>query len=159
MPLCVISHSLGSVIASNYFYDLQKNKHKLVINKSSLLEKGETLAHFYTLGTTLSLWSLRYRNFDRPINLPSEGVKKHYPNLKGEWINFYSNNDALGYPIKGINNAYESAVTEDRIVRTGNLLTFWNPLCHTGYFKDKKLLDAITDRLVTTWKQINSMKE
>ena len=72
-PLCVISHSLGSVIASNFFYDLQQNKKNVraSINELSLLEKGDTLTLFYTIGTTLPLWSLRYNNFDRPLNIPS----------------------------------------------------------------------------------------
>lgn len=155
-PLCVISHSLGSVIASNFFYDLQKNNRDLIINKDSYLEKGETLALFYTLGTTLPLWSLRH-DFDQPINIPSKLLNKHYPQVKGEWINFYSKNDVLGFPLKEVSERYQNSVTEDRIVRIGNLLTFWNPLCHIGYFRNKRVLNRITDQLVLTWKQINSI--
>lgn len=41
-PLCIISHSLGSVIASNYFYDLQfkQNSQDSKIERLSPLEKG-----------------------------------------------------------------------------------------------------------------------
>ena len=40
-PLCVISHSLGSVIASNFFYDLQFSSrgHRLVVDPEAPLER------------------------------------------------------------------------------------------------------------------------
>jgi hypothetical protein len=152
-PLCVISHSLGSVLASNYFYDLQT---KQMEGTPSALEKGDTLALFYTLGTALPLWSLRYHDFDRPLNIPSPKLKKYYPNVKGEWVNFYDKDDILGYPLKTINEVYNQAVTEDREVNVGNILTSWNPLCHTSYFTDKDVIDGIVDGLVRTWKQVNN---
>ncbi|QUW23546.1 chemotaxis protein [Sporosarcina sp. Marseille-Q4063] len=154
-PLCVISHSLGSVIASNYVYDLQMKKGDA--RSLSPLEKGDTLTLFYTLGTTLPLWSLRYYNFNRPINIPSKELRNFYPGLKGEWINFYDKDDILGYPLKGVSENYNLAVDEDRKVNVGGLFTSWNPLCHKKYFKDKDVIDPIVDGLVRTWRQINNM--
>lgn len=156
-PLCVISHSLGSVMASNYFYDLQVKKEDVtsVINKSSPLENGDTLTLFYTMGTTLPLWSLRYSNFNRPINIPSINLKDYYPELQGEWINFYNKNDVLGFPLMPIYEDYDIAANEDREVNIGNLLTSWNPLCHTAYDTDMLVIEPIVDGLVRTWRQIN----
>lgn len=154
-PLCIISHSLGSVLASNFFYDLQFKQNP---NNTKLtpLEKGDTLTLFYTLGTALPLWSLRYHNFDRPLNIPSPKLKKYYENVKGEWINFYDNDDVLGYPLKTINDVYKNAVNEDREVNVGNLLTSWNPLCHTSYFTDRDVINGIVEGLVRTWRQVNN---
>lgn len=154
-PLCVISHSLGSVIASNYFYDLQVDKGDAI--KLSPLEKGNTLTLFYTLGTTLPLWSLRYHNFNRPINIPSKELPNFHPGLKGEWINFYDKDDVLGYPLKDVSEHYNAAVDEDRKVNVGGLFTSWNPLCHIKYLKDKDVVDPIVDGLVRTWRQINNI--
>lgn len=153
-PLCVIAHSLGAVIASNYFYDLQKKKD---VSGPSPLEKGDTLTLFYTLGTTLPLWSLRYHNFNRPINIPSKALQNYYPGLRGEWINFYDKDDVLGYPLKDVHENYNAAVDEDRQVNAGGLLTSWNPLSHIRYFTDKDVIDPIVDGLVRTWKQINNI--
>ena len=136
-PLCVIAHSLGAVIASNYFYDLQKKKD---ISGPSPLEKGDTLTLFYTLGTTLPLWSLRYHNFNRPINIPSKALRNYYPSLRGEWINFYDKDDVLGYPLKDVHENYNAAVDEDRQVNAGGLLTSWNPLSHIRYLLIRTLL-------------------
>ncbi|MCH6264181.1 chemotaxis protein [Neobacillus citreus] len=156
-PLCVISHSLGSVITSNYFYDLQYKENDGTVDGSqfSPLENGDTITLFYTLGTTLPLWSLRYFNFDQPIKIPSPKLKEFYPGLNGEWINFYDKDDILGYPLRPINDIYKNAVTEDRQVNVGNILTSWNPLCHMSYFRDKDVIEGIADGLVRTWRHIN----
>ncbi|MEH7345072.1 chemotaxis protein [Bacillus sp. JJ1532] len=156
-PLCIISHSLGSVMASNYFYDLQFKQDDVtsIINESSPLETGDTLTLFYTMGTTLPLWSLRYFNFNRPINIPSKNLQSYYSGLQGEWINFYYKNDVLGFPLKPVDENYDIAVNEDREVNVGNILTSWNPLSHLSYDTDKLVIEPIVDGLVRTWRQIN----
>jgi hypothetical protein len=70
-PLVVIAHSLGSVIASNYIYDLQDPGGKGLIAPSvrakmgnTALERGETLAALYTLGSPIAFWSTR--SWSRP---------------------------------------------------------------------------------------------
>jgi hypothetical protein len=94
-PLCIIAHSLGSVIASNYVYDLQTDARKPIISKTvrdvmtqprkdNKLEWGDTLTLFYTLGSPIPLWSLRYKDFGVPVSVPAPDVK-----IDGEWVNFY----------------------------------------------------------------------
>lgn len=156
-PLCVISHSLGAVIASNYFYDLQYRLKEIecVVNELSPLERGDTLTLFYTLGTTLPLWSLRYDDFIRPINIPSHNLQHYYPTLQGEWVNFYNPNDVLGFPLKTVNKNYALAVTKDREVKVGNVFTKWNPLSHMHYLTDKLVIDPIVEGLYRTWWNVN----
>lgn len=158
-PLCVIAHSLGSTIASNYFYDLQFKLEDVSSNIKAFspLEKGETLTLFYTLGSTLPLWSLRYHNFSNPINIPSKVLKEIYPHLEGEWINFYDKDDILGYPLKGINESYRQAVNEDKEVSIGGKLMGWTPACHTKYLTDINVVERVVEGLVKTWKHINHL--
>ncbi|KGP77360.1 MULTISPECIES: hypothetical protein [Paenibacillus] len=157
-PLCVISHSLGSVIASNFFYDLQHAKENTKItNPNSALERGETLSLFYTCGTTLPLWSLRYASFDRPIQVPSKEFSAKYPAIAGEWINFYDKDDVLGYPLKSIHPEYDKAVHEDRDVNVGTILDQWTPLCHNGYLHSNKVIKPIAEGLHKVWMQINGV--
>jgi hypothetical protein len=60
-PLAVIAHSLGTIIASNYFNDLQTShlrplSQKLMAvlgNAPTLLEAGKTFARFYTMEALL----------------------------------------------------------------------------------------------------------
>ncbi|MEH7284888.1 chemotaxis protein [Priestia megaterium] len=172
-PLCVIAHSLGSTIASNYFYDLQfkLNDVNWNIKAHTPLERGETLTLFYTLGSTLPLWSLRYieKDFNHAINIPSQSINKFYPKLKGEWINFYDKDDILGYPLKGISDGYRQAVDEDKEVSvrgnengnikeiTEGIIEGWTPLCHINYLTDKNVLERIVEGLVRTWKHVNDI--
>ncbi|PJN53028.1 hypothetical protein PAEAM_42300 [Paenibacillus sp. GM1FR] len=157
-PLCVVSHSLGSVIASNYFYDLQNAKEKTkIIDPSSPLERGETLSLFYTCGTTLPLWSLRYTSFDHPIQVPSKDFLTMHPNIAGEWINFYDKDDVLGFPLKSIHPEYDKIVKEDRDVNVGTIIDRWTPLCHNGYLHSNKVIRPIAEGLHKIWQQINGL--
>ncbi|AEI45559.1 hypothetical protein [Paenibacillus mucilaginosus] len=154
-PLCVIAHSLGAVIASNYFYDLQYEVRQPAADANTPLECGDTLALFYSMGTTLPLWSLRYRNFNRPIAVPSRGLHSRYPAVDGEWVNFYDKDDILGYPLRSIDPAYEEAVREDYEVRISDWLRGWNPLCHSEYLRSPEVIGRMADGLAQTWRAVH----
>ncbi|MEO8394016.1 MAG: chemotaxis protein [Chloroflexota bacterium] len=164
-PLCIIAHSLGAVITSNFIYDLQFDTPKNPLISSDVrramgdpptpLELGETLNLLYTMGSPLALWSLRYRRFGKPIRVPDHRLKLHYPELGWEWINFYDADDPIGFPLKTLNKRYRDVVNEDREVNVGNLLTIWNPLSHLGYWKDNDVVKPIADKLIDIWKTVN----
>ena len=145
-PLCIISHSLGTVITSNYIYDLQAEKAQIDIGDTPL-ERGETLTSVYTMASQIPFWSLRHPNFNQPIKVPSSRLEQHYPNLKGEWINFYNKSDIMGYPLKSLNEAYFKAVTEDKEVNDGGLLESWNPLSHCSYWTSESAIATIANGL------------
>ena len=154
-PLCIISHSLGTVISSNYIYDLQTKKAQIDIGDTPL-ERGETLISVYTMASQIPFWSLRHPNFDRPIKVPSEKLGQYYSNLKGEWINFYNKSDIMGYPLRSLNEAYSKAVTEDREVNDGGLLESWNPLSHCSYWTSEKAIDTIANGLYDILQQLDT---
>ena len=154
-PLCIISHSLGTVITSNYIYDLQTQKTQIDIGDTSL-ERGETLTCVYTLASQIPFWSLRHPNFDHPIKVPSTKLHQHYPDLKGEWINFFNRSDIMGYPLKSLNEAYSEAVTEDKEVDAGGIVKSWNPLSHCSYWTDKNVIDTIAASLHRILQQLEA---
>ncbi|WP_405156522.1 chemotaxis protein [Paenibacillus sp. FSL K6-0108] len=156
-PLCIIAHSLGAVIASNFFYDLQfpSNRTPSIVDVTSALERGDTLTNFYSFGTTLPLWSLRYHDFSRPIQVPSPLAGQYFPGLEGEWINFYDRDDILGYPLRPIDPAYEAAVNEDVEINSGGVIGSWNPLSHGGYFSNGAMNRRIAQGLARTWTWVN----
>jgi hypothetical protein len=163
-PLCVISHSLGTVIASNYLYDLTKPRNSFMsptvrgIIKGTPMEQGETFSLFYTLGSPIALWSLRFPRFGEPIRFPSAALARHHPGLTPSWINVYDPDDAIGYPLRVLNAAYQAAVTEDRPVDVGSIFTRWNPLSHVGYWDNGRVADAIGDSLATMWRQASALE-
>ncbi|HET9251108.1 MAG TPA: chemotaxis protein [Candidatus Eisenbacteria bacterium] len=155
-PLCVIAHSLGTVIASNYLYDLMKRRGSFMgecvrerINGTPL-ERGETLALLVTMGSPIALWSLRYPRFGEPVRMPC--LERHHPGLHGRWINVYDPDDVIGYPLRGLNAKYRKAVTEDRAVDVGSLLTRWTPLSHTAYWGSRSVAETIADHLAAAWR-------
>jgi hypothetical protein len=161
-PLCVIAHSLGSIIASNYLYDLQVDPYKRLISDEvralihdTPLEHGHTLALLYTLGSPLALWSLRYREFGRPIQVPSPHLRDFHAEIDGEWINYYDQDDVAGYPLKTLNAQYAKMVTRDTPVNVGSLIQSWNPLSHLGYWTDRDVVEPMAKKLIEVWKAIN----
>ena len=116
---------------------------------------GETLAFFYTLGSPIPLWSLRYTDFGRPIEVPAPDLTRHYPDIKGKWINFYDADDVIGFPLRALNAAYRKVVKKDVPVNAGSLLVSWTPLSHLEYWTDDEVLDPIARSLTQAWKKIN----
>ncbi|MBD2101774.1 hypothetical protein [Leptolyngbya sp. FACHB-261] len=157
-PLCVIAHSMGAAIASNYIWDIQSGGVKAGSNKIEIhdnpLEKLETLTLLYTLGNQIPLWALRYNDFGTPVAVPSPNLSAHYPELEGEWVNYYDKDDVLGYPIKHMNNKYKEAVKEDREVNVGGLLS-WTPLSHNGYWTNDRVTRPISQALFRLWQSVN----
>ncbi|WP_128101624.1 chemotaxis protein [Paenibacillus sp. DCT19] len=156
-PLCVLAHSLGAVIASNFFYDLQypSSRTPYITDVTSALERGDTLTSFYSFGTTLPLWSLRYHDFSQPIQVPAKLAQQFFPGIEGEWVNFYGKDDILGYPLRPIDPAYEVAVKEDIEINSGNWIQSWNPLSHGGYFDNKTMNHRIAQGLARMWTWVN----
>ncbi|ANC77088.1 hypothetical protein ABE65_009840 [Fictibacillus phosphorivorans] len=163
-PLIVIAHSLGTVISSNYFYDLQFISEKIAEDvlrnmQKTPLEKGETLTSFYSLGSPLALWSLRYADFDKPILVPSPHLQDHYPELTGKWVNMYDKDDVFGYPLKTINDSYNQAIAVDKEINSGNFISSFTPLSHNHYFKTNEIIHDIGDNLAEIWKHLNLAPE
>ena len=86
-PLSVIAHSLGTVIASNYLYDLSRPQLVSDEVKAHMddvpLERGETLVHFFTLGSPLAVWALHHDDFGRPLTVPSTALLPTTPTSRG----------------------------------------------------------------------------
>ncbi len=159
-PLFVIAHSLGTVISSNYFYDLQFISEEISEDvlrnmKKTPLEKGETLTSFYTLGSPLALWGLRYADFDKPIQVPSPHLKDHYSEIQGKWVNMYDKDDVFGYPLKTINDSYDRAIAVEKEINSGGIISSSTPLSHNNYFKTNEVINDIGDDLAEIWKQLN----
>lgn len=163
-PLCVIAHSLGTVIASNYLYDLMKSENSFMcssvrsVMNGTPLEDGETFSLFYTLGSPIALWSLRFPRFGEPLRFPKEALARHHPNIEPAWINLYDPDDVIGYPLRALNSAYGDAVTEDRPVDVGSILTRWNPLSHVGYWNNGGVASAIAESLAETWARSTALE-
>jgi hypothetical protein len=134
--LVLVGHSLGCHILSSYIWDMTRLKrygderlaseHEDIQREAKLLQSPETsafrrldtLAGLITLGSNMPLFTF---NFGPPNVFPIchrlEGkLEPGFPGkaLQGEvldrtrWLNFYSQNDPLGYPLKSLNHLYRN---------------------------------------------------
>lgn len=132
-PLSIVSHSLGTVIASNYVYDAKKSS------------GGEPkLSNFFTVGSPLALFSLKFGGpdfFRKPIRVDEP---------RGRWINFLDRDDPIGMPLKPLNKEYDEAVFADVQVQAG----IWG-FAHTKYFDHSDTLDRVARKLAIDWADKN----
>lgn len=157
-PLCIVAHSLGTVIASNYLWDLQSGAIPLPVTKTmdeTPLEFGRTLVALYTMGSPIAVWSLRFPDFGTPITFPPPDLVERYSNVPAEWVNIFDADDVIGYPLKCLNDAYERNVSEDIAENVGSLATMWNPASHVGYWNDRGVIARVAQELVAVWKTVN----
>ncbi len=153
--LTVIGHSLGSVIASDFLYD-HTRRHGSRFRDHF----GVDFVNLFTLGSPLVLYAARspactsgsfgagrvVDGFDAPVRVESE---------TGVWLNIYSDDDVVGYPLKSVNEAYAGAVTADVVTDAGNVFTRWNPLSHGAYWTEATVIATIADKLAIDYAAYN----
>jgi hypothetical protein len=162
-PLCVVAHSLGTVVASNFFYDLQvagglyqsRSAGVSPLVSAELddtpLERGETLGWLHTLGSPLALWAQRHPDFGMPITVPHPELARHHPRAGGEWVNVWDPDDVIASPLRPLNDRYAEAVAEDRSVAVAPWWLGWTPLAHPFYWNDRRVVTPIATSLARAW--------
>jgi hypothetical protein len=162
-PLCVVAHSLGTVVASNFFYDLEvasgcygapRNLVGLETGERlghSPLARGETLSFLYTLGSPMALWAGRLPDYGTPLFVPHPRMARHHPHLAGEWINYLDPDDLVATPLRKLNSRYEKQVHEDRTISVGPWWLGWTPLSHPWYWNDRRVIGQIAATLARAW--------
>lgn len=184
-PLVFITHSLGCHIVSSYAWDLHQCKHPALAFKDKQIDKGtqayidslpgktrlerlDTFAGFVTLGSNMPLFTFALGpQHVFPITKPQHDEMKPAfpgPNLgpatrhKACWLNYYSINDPLGYPLKPLNDAYddEPLLSDHPTVSEGWLRSSFCPqrlrpllsmAAHQGYWRDPKVASGIAKLL------------
>jgi len=161
-PLCIVAHSLGTVIVSDYVWDQQRQAGRLKRSpgpsvsrqRATPLERCQTLAFLYTLGCPIPLWTLRYPDFGEPIEFPVRTLTDHHRGLSPEWVNFYDRDDIVAYPLRGLSPKYSAAISEDRAVGVGPPMMRKTPLAHLWYWNDSSVIDPIAASLAAAWKSM-----
>ena len=157
-PLCVVAHSLGTVVAQNYLYDLQHGSDKAaeLPDARTPLEHGETLSLLCTYGSPIAIWRLRFGDEYKAINFPGSSTEALYPDLQAKWYNIYDGDDVLAYPISQLTEHYEELAKEgyleDCTSDAGGLLLGWNPMSHKAYLRDDEELERLAKFIADIWR-------
>ncbi|GAA4869951.1 hypothetical protein [Actinomycetospora straminea] len=160
-PLAVLGHSLGSVVSSDFLYDLQGVPAGTPLSRAARgilgdtpLERGETLGWFYTLGSPLALWAQRHPDFGVPLQVPSASFGAWHPRQRGEWVNVYDPDDVISSPLRPLSDLWAKAVTEDRRVTVGPWPLGATPLAHPYYWNDRRVITPIASQLAQAWHRL-----
>tara|TARA_B100001964_G_scaffold103835_1_gene116052 strand:+ start:41 stop:886 length:846 start_codon:yes stop_codon:yes gene_type:complete len=139
-----VSHSLGTVIITNYLHNNSKPK-------SPKIKKIQA-TNLFTLGSPLALWTLLWggaANATKPVQVSR-------PN--GAWINILDDEDIIGYPLKSLNSEYNKAVDKDYVTEIGGLFSMGNPLSHMKYWEDRNVIKPIAYKLKMDYFRIHNGK-
>jgi hypothetical protein len=174
-PLVIIAHSLGCHIVSSFAWDLNKLKYQpsaqLSPEEQLILKDAttpfrllDTFAGFVTLGSNMPLFTFTFgptKVF--PITSAPPDMQPAFPGRaldgatasRARWLNFYSRNDLLGYPLKPLNTSYnnEARLTDKAVCAEGWFRSkfFPSPLdalaAHSGYWTNRTVIKE-TVRLI-----------
>lgn len=154
-PLVVVAHSLGSVIVSDFVWDAQHPENHRAQGGNDF-ECMRTLAGLITFGSNIPLFTLalpRVVAIAPPRASPalSDAVR-----AVARWENYYDPDDVLGWPLKSLaspeplrpgEHAYRDAVDADHAIDVGGVLTSWNPMSHTAYWRDDDFLRPAAEQI------------
>ena len=180
-PLIVVGHSLGCHILSSFIWDVNSVKQYAaddlakqddktrdfynMLTSGSPFRRLDTLAGIVTMGSNMPLFTFTFERGDvTPITKARPGKVPAFPGpglsnataTKAHWINFYSRNDLLAYPLKPLYDlGPDCKLLDDVPVRAEG---FWksqlpSPLnahaAHTGYERNRQVLRD-TARLISS---------
>ncbi|GEM_PF-1792963 len=153
-PLMILAHSLGSVIVTNYKWDVEHRRSRTSRVPATRMERMDNLASLITYGSNIPLFI--------GVDPDREGVVSiSFPNNKDEhWDNIFSPADVLGWPLGDLwnskcgtnKNEYcgPKNPIEDRRMVVGRWWEPWaryTPWAHTAYDRDPNLLRLIAERI------------
>ena len=144
--LTVVSHSLGTVVLSNYLYD----------KRDTLEPKYQLIfSNFFTMGSPIALYANRFYNHQSERNPFANFKPQKVQDENGVWINLFDEDDIVGYPIRPVNSYCKKVVTADLNVSVGSFISGGTPLSHTGYWEDDEVGKIIAEKLAIDWLRVN----
>lgn len=185
IKVIVVAHSLGCQVISSYIWDAQYSGVAMNLQmKTSERPEESPAALNADRKTRVGVWSEKgsldtipedeaefltlkslHRLYTCGCNIPLFTAGHDYivpirkPNAAFKWLNFYSRNDVLGWPMQPLQGKraakdprYKEHPTyarlvEDHEIHVGKWWQFWNPFAHSAYFTDDKFVDPIVKEI------------
>jgi hypothetical protein len=145
-PVIVVAQSLGGQVISNYIWDANRpEKPGYGLWRHYELDEHpfqrlQSMRLLLTTGCNIPIFVGGLPSVQRPP------IGRPHPEMI--WENYYDEDDALGWPLQDLNDAYDDLVT-DIAVNVGGKLSSWNPLAHSKYWSDKDIQQPVADHLAS----------
>jgi len=152
VPVYIIAHSLGGQVISNYIWDACRSTPAKVgywVAQPSNIVKNSDKDNFIRLRTLKALFTT---GCNIPIFVSGHNNIQAFPppNNEFKWLNYFDEDDVLGWPLKPLSASYE-ALVKDYSINAGNglssLIKSWNPMSHTEYWEDRFIVKEVCKRL------------
>jgi len=114
-PIVIIAPSLGGKVVMDHIWDFRNTKHM------------DGLKLLITNGCNI------------PLFVSGLPIISHLPDQKFKWLNFYDNQDVLGYPLKPLGYEVEDIRVKNKV---WGIIPAWL-LSHLKYWSNKKFLDRV----------------
>lgn len=147
--LVVVADSLGGQVMSNYLWDAQVHamrgyhpgigiwQEKDLSFSDNLREvmfcRGYGIHTLITTGCNIPLFVAGHAESS------IQAIPK--PNDTFRWLNYFDDDDPLGWPLRPLSDSYE-ALVEDKEIRVG-----FSPLTHMGYWSNGRFIRAVAKLL------------
>jgi hypothetical protein len=143
-PLVVLAHSLGAHVISNHAWDA-RNKGYPGSNPAEWtpFERLESMVLFVTFGCNIPLFTLALDSIEA-IPFPPPELPQSLKRV-AKWLNFYDEDDVLGYPLRRLSPSYELSVTDDIEVNVGGFGASMSPLSHARYWRDASFTRPVSE--------------
>lgn len=135
-PMVILSHSFSSVLLAEYINEMHhRQREQGDVAGLTPMEQFDTLAGLITFGSPLAVYSVFTGHLSQALNISGRALPQRSRDAV-KWLNFYDKDDVIAYPLKGINEAWNQAVSEEYEINVGSAATSWNPACHNEYWDD-----------------------
>ena len=150
LPVLLIAQSLGGHVISNYIWDAQQPAPQVGVWKPPLppvsdpklddFQRLRSLVRLCTTGCNIPLFVAGHQ--------PIVPIAKPTPAF--QWLNFFDEDDVLGWPLRPLSAGYD-ALVEDIDVNAGagvlGVLTSMTPLSHEQYWQDGDVVDRLVNEI------------
>jgi hypothetical protein len=98
----------------------------------------KSLKRLFSTGTNIPLFMAGHSNI----------VSITAPSLSFKWLNFFDEDDVLGWPLRPLSPSYDALVDDIPINAgggiVGGLISSWNPLSHTQYWETREFIRHVS---------------
>jgi hypothetical protein len=150
-PVLVLAHSLGTVVVTNYLWNLERAAGEVGTGAASSMyasarevarqpfgaspiQRLETLAGIVTFGCNIPLFLPPVPPYEC-VRFPRPGLPAHL-RAAARWVNVYDPFDLLAYPLNELWDEAHGTVIEDVPLEVGLPGISMTPLSHMGYWAD-----------------------
>jgi hypothetical protein len=137
-----VAHSLGTVLVSNFLWDVVNSKS--IGNYAYSLDDEckeflfNSLQDVVFIGSPVSLWSMKYTDGGRCISMDKFNNFRNISNI-------YSKYDFIAWPLRCINKTYQIDKIVDIPYSYGGFFWKVTPMGHTKIWGDKNLIKRIKE--------------